>query len=136
MKITISDERTIGELKKEFTAQFPFLKIEFFFGAGIGEKTIPNPLQRILDESKTLKSLRRIHNEGEFKFSGSDKVADIEKTLLQKFGLAIQIFRKSGDQWLLTTSTDDFTLTHQNEIGAEMSTRVEANEPDDIHEQE
>jgi hypothetical protein len=134
MKIRIADERTIGELKREFNAEFPFLQLEFFSGTTVNG--IPKPLQRIVDKTKTLKSLRNIHDEGELIFSGEDKVSTIEKTAKEKFGLSIQIFRKSGYQWLLTTSTDDFTLNHQNALGKEMSASVAADEPEDIHEQE
>ena len=134
LKLEIGDERTIGELKKEFSAQFPFLRLTFF-SATKGNTNL-NPLQQIVDETKQLKSLRKLHNEGELVFSGEDKVGTIEKKLLEKFGLAVQIFRRSGDNWLLTSSTDDYTLNRQNALGKEMSEHVPSPEPEDIHEHE
>lgn len=134
MKIEIKDNTTIAEIRKNFQIRFPFLRLEFFSGGK--DSAVPNPLQRILDESKKVENLRSGHGNGELLISGDDKVADVENAFREKFGLNVQIFRKSGAQWLLTTTTDDFTIDHQNEIGKEMSGSVENPEPYDIHEQE
>lgn len=134
MKIEIKDNTTIAEIRKNVQARFPFLRLEFFSGGK--DSAIPNPLQRILDESKKVESLRPGHESGEINFSGSDTVSSLENTFREQFGLHVQVFRKSGDQWLLTTTTDSLTLDQQNELGKEMSGSVEIPEPYDIHEQE
>jgi len=36
-----------------------------------------------------------------------------------QFGLHVQIFRKSGDLWLQTSKTDEWTIEHQNARGLE-----------------
>lgn len=134
MKIEIKDSLTIADTRKNFEKKFPFLKLEFFSGGR--ENAVPNPLQRILDESKKLSDLRTSRQEGEFQFSGEDKVSTLENAFRQNFALNVQVFRKSGKQWLLTTTTDNLTLNQQNEMGREMSIDVALPEPEDIHEQE
>jgi hypothetical protein len=134
MHLFINDNITIGEIRKKFQNRFPFLNLEFF--SHVKENNYPNPLQRVLDETKKLSVMRPVHHAGELKLSGSEKVSTLENLFSDRFGLNVQVSRKSGTNWLLTKQTDDFTLDHQNEIGMEMSIAVEQTEPLDIHEQE
>lgn len=48
-------------------------------------------------------------------------VNELEQLFKTKFGLNIQIFRKSGNSWLETTVTDNWTLEKQNEEGEELN---------------
>lgn len=134
MKIRITDNETIGEVKKKFSDEFPFLKLEFFLHNN--RNVIFDAAHRVTDETKSIKSLRGDHRSGEIIITGEAKVSLLEKIFAQKFDLAVQVFRRSGKQWLLTTSTDDLTLKKQNEIGKEMMESVPVAEPEDIHEQE
>ena len=49
------------------------------------------------------------------------KDADIAelKTMQEEFGLHVQVFRKSGNTWLETSTSDDLTLEDQNFKGKE-----------------
>ena len=46
---------------------------------------------------------------------------ELEKIFKDQFGLAVQVFRKSGNLWLETTMTDNWTLQQQNNHGKEIS---------------
>jgi hypothetical protein len=48
-------------------------------------------------------------------------VQDVEQLLWDAFGLSVQVFRKSGNLWLETTVTDQWSLAYQNEQGRELS---------------
>jgi len=50
------------------------------------------------------------------------KVIDLEKMFKNRFNLSAQVFRKSGNLWLETTMTDNWTLLQQNNHGREIST--------------
>jgi hypothetical protein len=50
------------------------------------------------------------------------------------FGLDVQVFRKSGNTWLVTTKTDDWTIAEHNKRAKEMANPVEAPEPTDYQE--
>ena len=50
------------------------------------------------------------------------KVNELEKIFKDRFNLAVQVFRKSGNLWLETTMTDNWTLQQQNNHGGEIST--------------
>ncbi|MEO8960476.1 MAG: hypothetical protein ABI325_01255, partial [Ginsengibacter sp.] len=51
----------------------------------------------------------------------SRTVAELEKEMYEKLGVAMQVSRKSGNIWLETSFTDDRTLELQNEQGEVMS---------------
>jgi hypothetical protein len=40
---------------------------------------------------------------------------------LQQFNLAVQVYRKNGDNWIQTSGTDELTLEEQNEAGMKSS---------------
>lgn len=113
----ILDNRTIAEIQAEFNIKFPYLKLEFYnqpHEVGEGSR-----LKSLIDKNKTIKDVRSIHTEGEMSINGHLKVASLEQSFANDYGLNVQVFRKSGGLWLQTTSTDEWTLTDQNRKGEE-----------------
>jgi hypothetical protein len=111
----ISDSRTIAIIQAEFNTKFPYLKLEFYNESHeVGQGSI---LKSLIDKTKTIKAVRTIHTEGELSINGHLKVSTLEQTFATDYGLNAQVFRKSGGLWLQTTSTDEWTLTDQNEKG-------------------
>jgi hypothetical protein len=51
-------------------------------------------------------------------------VTEIEKSFNRFYGLNTQILRKSGNIWLGTTVTDNWTLEEQNKQGESLSTQI------------
>jgi hypothetical protein len=123
MKIAINDERKIYAIQKEFSLQFPFLKIEFFAKphkvGGESSKKIMNA------SSKTLGECRTIHDKGTITIIPQMTVADLEQNFRDVYGLSVQVFRKSGKVWLETTVTDNWTLDEQNRQGESLSALVD-----------
>lgn len=62
----------------------------------------------------TIGASRSVHSSGELAIDENTKVAHLEKEMLEKFGLFVQVFRRSGKVWIETTVTDDWTLGKQN----------------------
>jgi hypothetical protein len=54
-------------------------------------------------------------------------VADLEFRLEKEYGLHIQVFRKSGNIWLETTATDNWTLDRQNQEGKILEEHLKRN---------
>jgi hypothetical protein len=129
MKLTINDTTTIGQAQEAFRAAFPFLKLEFFHGEVSAAK-------RIASGDALLSSVASKFNAGEMIIHSNEKVSTVERIMQEQFGLNAQVLRKSGKVWLVTTTTDDLSLSEQNKIAQEMNTKVPAAEPEDIHEQE
>ena len=119
MEIHISDNILIGEIKSKFSKQFPFLKLEFFKHAH--DNGLGSPKEDMIVEDISLGKVRTIHNEGDIVIKPDMQVGALEQSFESKYGIHVQIFRKSGDLWLETSATDSWTLQDQNSTGSEMS---------------
>lgn len=119
MKIDIQDNRTIEEIKNDFADHFPGLKIEFVkhsHSEGEGSS-----MTEIISGNPKLWELRKFHTEMAIQIDENWKVSDLEGLFRDRFGLFIQVFRKSGKVWLETVNTDSWTLKQQMERSAESS---------------
>jgi hypothetical protein len=110
---------TIEQVQKIFSGAYPFLKMEFFRnGHGRQQHSYKKDM---LSHNTKLEDVSRNLPEGDFVISDSMTVEQLEKGLYEKFGLPLQVFRKSGNVWLETTMTDGWTLKQQNDHGKEIS---------------
>lgn len=135
MDIVYTKETKLVDLQTAFQKRFNYLKIEFF-----RKKNEPNPKYTANDLLNSNSSLREVSNNLEIlplHITGLMKVRDVEIDFSEKLGLHVQIFRKSGKVWLITSSTDHLTLDEMNVESREKETPVsEENESSDYHEQE
>ena len=119
MKIIINDHRKIFAIQEEFQKFFPYLKIEFFVKPHKQNGSSPKKMMK--HSSKTLGECRTIHSKGTFTVTPQMTVADLEQNINDTYGLSVQVFRKSGNAWLETSVTDNWTLEQQNNQGEELS---------------
>ena len=130
MVIQIAESRHISDLQYEFNQAFPYLKIEFFKKQHGVEK--PSPAQRMFSQKSLVGDARVIKEEGSLEINEKMTVAELEQAFWNRFGLSVQVFRKSGNLWLETTMTDKWTLGQQNEHGKEITDSVrKGNLPED-----
>ena len=117
MKIVVSDEKMIAAIQQEFHESFPFLKIDFFQQ---DFERLKSPAKNRISPNKTFGAFKN-HHSGGITINPSMTVAELEKKFRTRYGLSVQIFRKSGKAWLETTLTDNWTLQEQNEQGKALS---------------
>ena len=120
MKMPIYGERLITDVQKQFTGAYPFLKIEFFKR----DNTLKSlePKQKQIAHNLMLKEAwGRKKTEGDLIIEDILTVSELENTLMDRFGLTAQIFRRSGNIWLQTSVTDRWTLKQQNDMGREIT---------------
>jgi hypothetical protein len=133
MQLHITNQTSIAALRDEFQSAFPFLKLECYAQQHQeGEGSAPN---QQLDHTLTLGSIRQNNHEGVLQLHPDMKVAELEEKFRNEFGLAVQVFRKSGAIWLQTMRTDEWSLAEQNNKGKEGTVHEENAEPDDYREQ-
>ncbi len=119
MKITINDQRKTSAIQEEFNTVFPYLKLEFF--SKFHKPEDGSAKRFVKHNSKTLGECRTIHNKGKINITPNMTVTDLEQAFGEVYGLAVQVFRKSGKIWLETTVTDGWTLEEQNLQGEALS---------------
>jgi hypothetical protein len=116
MELFLSSESTIREINKEFQKRFPFLKLEFY-----RQRSKTEQYKYWKDKFSGHAMLKETGSKlipAIIKINPSDTVDELEQRLRNNYGLPVQVLRKSGDIWLETLQTNDFTLEKQNSIGA------------------
>lgn len=113
MKIEFKPEHRIHDIKKQFHELFPYLKVEFFKGSSGTDAG--SSKAAVLDNNSAFADLIDGFSERTYEFEAAMPVGQFEKNLSASIGLQVQVFRKSGDLYLETSSTDDWTLAQQNE---------------------
>lgn len=114
MLLEISDHKSIGSLQREFAVLFPFLRITFFAGP-----YYPGNFAGGLPFSgrKLIRTVRLRHNNGGMEVHPRHTASHIEKCFRERFGLFVQVYRRSGQGWLPVTYDDKRTLVEHNDIG-------------------
>jgi len=117
MKQEIRDDQTIGEVQEIFHHLFPFLKVDFFERNTHG--LVKNKFSRPVMNRKKLLGEFRLDtiDEGELRIEKDIKVKEFEQYIDSTYSLHAQIFRLSGNVWLATTVTNNWTLEEQNRQG-------------------
>ncbi|MBY5958998.1 hypothetical protein KUV50_12675 [Membranicola marinus] len=118
MKIKIGPESTIKDVQTAFSEVYPYLRVDFYKTHHKTQELFedkdmiaPTKLFGLVSKSITPKTID---------ISPNRKVSDLEKTIYKKLGIAMQVSRRSGDLWLQTSKTDDWTLAKQNQSGQAM----------------
>ena len=120
MNLHIAPNSLISDIQKEFNKAFPFLKIEFFNNKSFSRTELS--AQQIIAANRRIVDTQLAIKDGDIQINEEMKVIELEKLFKDKFKLAVQVFRKSGNLWLETTMTDNWTLAQQNNHGREIST--------------
>lgn len=134
MEILISNKRKVSEIQKEFSKEYPFLRLEFFNQNH--QKGLRGPKRHPFSTDVQIGDCRNMSQDGNIDIFPQMTVAQLEDTLKKQFGLSAQVFRKSGSVWLETSITDGWSLEEQNKQGEELS-RKDISQPreNDYHEQ-
>jgi hypothetical protein len=111
MELRIENQTSVSDLQKQFNTYFPYLQLEFFTAmkvTGKSQKAVrvsPNQQIRLL--------LPGIYRPVQLGVNSETTVGDLLKSF-KDIGLNAQISRRSGNLWIETTFTDDWTLERQN----------------------
>jgi hypothetical protein len=124
MNIVLEDSMHLPDVYEVFSKLFPFLKIEFFEKRSSGAV-----LRRFANEAqKTLKEFKYPYANGrKLVISPNTTVQELDKMFTETYALQLQVFRKSGNIWLETTVTDNWTLEEQNEQGEAITAQMNRN---------
>ncbi len=114
-EISVSGNKKIETLCKEFNKKFPCLQLCIFYSyareqVAKGESITP------IDRSKTLASVRRADSGGTISISGNKKIKTLENEFDSVFGLYCQVcyYTPDGRGVYTSGSTDDKTLASFN----------------------
>ena len=121
MMLPIFANGVIREVQDEFTKAFPFLKIEFFRNTDSLRQMRHAGQTQVPGNSTIRQAWTSFKEEGMMEVLDTTTVHDLETGFRERFGLSVHVFRKSGNLWIETTMTENWTLKQQNEHGMEIS---------------
>jgi hypothetical protein len=133
MIIQLQANKTLKEIQSEFSSMFPYLKIEFLQKSAFGGKGIKKEYLNNLHV--TLNELTKKQVDEQLTLDENTIVNDLEKAFRDRFDLNVQVFRKSGNIWLETTATNNWTLGYQNRQGQELDKANLSTNDSDYHEE-
>lgn len=114
MKLLVNDTKLIRTLQREFGRKFPHLKLEFY-SKRYGQNEIPAMDDRI-DENLLLGEFRFRHNSESIEINGNTTVKELKDKFWNIFGLAAGISRQTGNEWIHTRTTEDWSLDSHEEF--------------------
>ncbi len=127
MIIDLKPEMMLKDLKKQFHSYYPHLKIEFF--SEIRNQSGHNSKDQMLSNETVLSDLEGFVAT-QIEFSGDSTVAAFESMFADKAGLNVQVFRKSGNVYLETSNTDDWTLDQEHKEALSSQVKAESGSSD------
>ncbi len=125
---------TLEHVQQAFSRHYPHLKLVYFIDRNKDNQL--NSKERIQNLKMTIGSIREVSYDGFIQIDPNMTVLQVEMTFWKSFGLNVQIFRKSGNNWLMTNGSDLWTLEEQDKKAEEMDMEIEQPDISDYKEQE
>ena len=114
-EISVSGNKKIGTLQKEFNKKFPYIRLGIYYSYARQQVAKGETITQI-DGDNTLASVRRADSGGDISISGNKKIKSLEKEFDTVFGLYAQVCYTTaeGKRYYTSGSTDDMTLSAFN----------------------
>jgi hypothetical protein len=114
MKLFLEKENTVEEVTKVFSAYYPFLRLSLY--------KMPANKKEVSVHKERLPLNRFTHSSGRIviDINNNITVAELENQFAS-VGLSSEVFRKSGNVWVETSLTSNWTLQQQNSEAEELS---------------
>ena len=77
-------------------------------------------------DGKTVSELRHNTAKGTLRISSHMTIAKLKEEFKNNFDIDVRVLRKSGNSWLATTLTENWTLEQQNNLGEKLSDNLSA----------
>lgn len=115
IEISVTGNKKIDTLRKEFNKKFPYLRLGVFYSYA-RQQVAKGEAIKPIDGSKTLSSVRRADSGGDISISGNKKIKSLEKEFDTVFGLYCQVCFTDGDghRYYTSGNNDEKTLSAFN----------------------
>lgn len=114
-ELSVTGNKKIGTLQKEFNKKFPYLQLGLFYSYARQQVKKGETISQI-PADKTLASVRRADSGGDISISGNKRIKTLEKEFDTVFGLYCQVcyYAKDGHGYYTNGSNDEKTLSAFN----------------------
>ena len=111
-EILINNDCLLTDIQRNFSAHYPFLKLEFPDSG----KNI-KPFSSIKQEATLHNKIINLAEPCRININGHRTVSQVSNDFHILLGMIVQLFRKSGTVWNLISLTNEWTLESQNTAG-------------------
>lgn len=115
----IQQDFDIRTVREHFAELYPYLRINFFRNKNNSQMI--NSQSIVFKDNVKLKEINPGFSRGAIEISDDMSILELENEFFRRFGLSVQLSRKSGNLWLDTAKTNQWTLKVQNEHGEAIS---------------
>lgn len=115
MKLTFNTKAAIKDIQREFSAAYPYLKIEFYLKPH--NKSALSSGQERISPQTILGDIGDFVSAVSVDMSEERRVFEMEAEFFSRTGVAVQVSRMMGNSWIETSLSDDKTLGWQNGKG-------------------
>lgn len=114
--ISVTGNKKIATLQKEFNEQFPYIRLGVFYSYARNAVKKGEAISNIPGD-KTIASVRRGDGKGNISIAGNKKISTLEMEFDTVFGLYCQVCYtdKNGGRYYTSGSYDSMTLASFNE---------------------
>jgi len=114
-------QQLIQKVQEEFSRAYPFLKIVFRKSGREPASTLDTGR---LDTEDHIRECASALLEKDIRLSDHLKVSELETSLGHLFGTSVQVYRKSGNFWLETSMSREWTLKQQNDHARDIASEL------------
>ena len=111
-----SDIRTVRE---HFCEWYPYLRINFFRNKNNGQTITSQSI--VFSDTTKLNEINPGFSGGVIEIFDEMSILEFENEFFRRYGMSVQLSRKSGNLWLDTVKTNQWTLKEQDEHGKAIS---------------
>jgi hypothetical protein len=116
MDLQVTEKKTFKDMQEEFNRVYPFLWIDFYYsnpgyGAGNSGKIKPETV---------IKKQCALNQHTVININSNKSVAQLEDDFIETLNVKIKVLRKSGNVWVGTSYTRNWTLDNQNFQGQQI----------------
>lgn len=122
MNIHIQQHTLLNEVQTQFSEKFSHLSLQFFIDKNNDGNLTAD--EKILNDQLTFGGLCKKELDIELDIEAGMTSKQVEKLMYDKVGIIAQVFRKRGDQWLMTSSSDDQTLEALNQHSIDLESPI------------
>lgn len=118
MELIIGYTTTVDDVLMQFNALYPFLQLQVYSSLPTWHKSIQKLVK--MPPGQLIKTWAPTHSQVSLSIENKITVAQLVDSL-KAIGLRARVSRKSGNQWIETSLTDDWTLEQQNREAMQIS---------------
>ena len=111
MQLYLEGDTLVKDVQLKFNFFYPYLQLQFFRNSEGQNK--PGQKLQIANPHLPIDKFAQFYMPVNISISNKTTVSDLIKNF-KKVGLIVQVCRKSGNLWVETCLTDDWTLERQN----------------------